>query len=206
MEKMQYFDFHTHRMELLPDVTAIVNVGVNDPWNNLPHVSVGVHPWDVGERWREQVERLRLRVQCAEVVAIGECGLDRVRGGAWDWQIPCFEAQVLLAQEFGKPVVVHCVRAFDELLAVRKQCGNVRMVVHGFRGNPTQARQLMAHGLELSFGVLFNADSLRAAYEGGKMWLETDDSGVSIQEVYERASSALNISPTDISVPGTIWF
>lgn len=203
---MLYFDFHTHRKEQWPDVTAIVNVGVDDVWDGLPHVSVGVHPWEVGECWREQVERLRTVVRRTEVVAIGECGLDRVRGGVWEWQMACFEAQLILAREVGKPVVIHCVRAFDELLAMKRRFGDVGMVVHGFRGGPVQARQLMQHGLELSFGPRFHADSLRAAYEEGKMWLETDDSDVGIQEVYERASSALSISPTDIPVPGTLWF
>ena len=203
---MTYYDFHTHQRQQAPDVSAIVNVGTDDVWEGLAHVSVGVHPWQVTEQWREPMATVRRLAGRPEVVTLGECGLDRVRGGAWEWQTACFEAHALLAREVGKPLVVHCVRAVDAVLAMKKRFADVPMVLHGFRGGPVQARQLLAHGIGLSFGPLFHADSLRAAYEEGKMWLETDDSGVSIQEVYERASSALSISPTDIRVPGTICF
>ena len=202
---MTYYDFHTHRRETAGDVAAIVNVKAGEAWTDLRRVSVGVHPWHVTAQWREQVEQVSSVARRPEVACIGECGLDRLRGGVWEWQRPCFEAQLVLAREVGKPVVVHCVRAIDEVVAMRKKFGDVAMVLHGFRGKPQQAAQLLGQGFWLSFGPLFNAESLRMAFEAGRMCLETDDSGLSIREVYERASSALSISPTDIPVPGTFW-
>ena len=96
------------------------------------------------------------------------------------------------------------VRAADVLLPMVREWHG-RMVWHGFRGKPQQAEQLLRAGIELSFGEHFNADSLRLAYGERKMWLETDDSILSIKEIYERASRALSISPTDIELPGTFW-
>lgn len=203
---MQYYDFHTHRREQTPDVTAIVNVTAREPWTGLAHVSVGVHPWEVTERWREQVDEVRRVARRPEVVCIGECGLDKVRGGEWEWQMQCFEAQMVLARELRLPVVVHCVRAVDELLRLRRGFEDVPMVFHGFRGKPQLAAQLLRSGIGLSFGPQFNAESLRVAFGHGQFWLETDDTDVPIEEVYERASSALSISPTDLPVPGTAWF
>lgn len=201
---MTYIDIHTHDRQPHEGVTAVVSVHPDDDWTGLQHVSVGVHPWRVSERWREEVDAVRHAVGRNEVVAVGECGLDRVRGGDWTQQVSCFEAQLQLADELGKPVILHCVRAADALLPmVRGWCG--RMIWHGFRGKPQQAEQLLRAGIELSFGPQFNADSLRMAYEERKMWLETDDSRISIREIYERASRALSISPTDIELPGTLW-
>lgn len=201
---MQYFDFHTHRLESRQDVTAVVDVGLQEAWRGLPRVSVGLHPWKVTEQWSVDVEAVRRLAQRAEVRCIGECGLDRTCAN-WPWQRPAFEAQLQLAAELDKPVVVHCVRAADELLAVRRQFQRVEMVVHGFRGKPQLAAQLLERGIGLSFGPRFNAESLRLAFEDGRMWLETDDGDVPIEQVYERASRALSISPTDIVVPGTFW-
>ena len=118
-------------------------------------------------------------------------------------QLACFEAQLLLASHYGKPVIVHCVKAVDELLAVfaRLRFGKP-VVFHGFRGKAEQARQLLSKGFYLSFGPRFHAESLRLAYASGRMFLETDDSCMDISEVYASASKALNISATDICVPG----
>ena len=108
-----------------------------------------------------------------------------------------------MAEALQKPVILHCVKALDEMLGILKKYDNLKNVVfHGFRGKPTQAGQLMSKGYYLSFGIHFNEESLRLAYSSGRMFLETDDSGLHISNVYESASKALNISPTDISVPG----
>ena len=166
--------------------------------------SVGIHPWRVNVGWKHVFDAMVPLFQRSDVVAVGECGLDRVRGIDLSVQLDCFEAHLDLAESLSKPVIVHCVKAIDELLAMRRLHPHVQMIVHGFRGKPTLAHQLLQAGMELSFGPYFNADSLRLAYGERRMWLETDDSGWSIAQVYDRAASALSISPTDISLPGTL--
>lgn len=193
-------DLHTHRRQ--KDVRAVVTLAPEDAVDDWPMCSVGIHPWTVDGKWRERMPMLRQQVVKPNVVAIGECGLDWLRGGSREEQLACFKAQAELAAELGKPLIVHCVKAWEELLKCRVQ---TRAIVHGFRGKPQLAAMLLKAGFELSFGAKFNAESLALAYEAGKMWLETDDGEVSIDEVYSLAAKALNISPTDIKVPGTIW-
>lgn len=201
---MQYVDFHTHDRRRHEGVTSVVCVGPGDDWSGLERVTVGLHPWHVTESWRNELPRLRSVAVRPEVVALGECGLDRVRADNWVWQLPCLEAQLGLADELGMAVVLHCVRAADVLLPMLRGWRG-RVVWHGFRGKPQLAEQVLRAGIELSFGPLFNVESLRLAYGERRMWLETDDSGVDIRTVYDRASRALSISPTDIVLPGTWW-
>lgn len=202
---MKYFDFHTHRRQQREGVTAIVCVGTDASFDGLPNVSVGLHPWQVGTNWAAEVEAVRRLATRSEVRMIGECGLDRLRPN-FDLQQAAFEAQLRLARALRLPVVVHCVRAVDELLRLRRGFEDVPMVFHGFRGKPQQAAQLLRSGIGLSFGPQFNVESLRVAFGQGQFCLETDDTDVPIEEVYERASSALSISPTDLPVPGTTCF
>lgn len=165
-------------------------------------VSLGIHPWWVDADWKTLFERMRQRVRAADVLFVGECGLDKVRGGNWSAQLVCFEAQVELAEQMGKPLLIHCVKAYDEVLRVCRTT-RVRRIIHGFRGKPQLAQGLLNRGFDLSFGFRFNPDSLRLAYEHRRMWLETDDaSDGDIRDVYALACKSLSMSPTDLELPG----
>lgn len=164
--------------------------------------SLGIHPWWVDADWRVLFERMRQRVRADDVLFVGECGLDKVRGGDWSAQLACFEAQVALAEQVGKPLLIHCVKAYDEVLGVCRTT-RVRRIIHGFRGKPQLAQELLNRGFDLSFGFRFNSDSLRLAYEHRRMWLETDDvSDGDIRDVYALACKSLSMSPMDLEFPG----
>ena len=202
-------DIHTHNKTAHWRNNAIVNLNSEDDFSSFQHFSLGIHPWDVDESWQKKYEELKsvveklAKLECGGFAAIGEIGIDRLKGGKMDFQIECFENQLLLAKSCAKPVVIHCARAFDLVLAsLKKMHFDLPVVFHGFRGKPEQAAQLMDKGYYLSFGPKFNAESLKLAYKEKRMFLETDDSGTDITGVYESAGKALNISPTDISVPG----
>lgn len=203
---MRYVDLHTHRKgdnkyNAQGTRYSVVNCAPTDELDGVRYCSVGIHPWDVAEGWREDFERLKERVLLPQVVAIGECGLDKLRGGEWSLQMECFQAQIDLARRVGKPLILHCVKAVDEVM---RMCVGVKCVFHGFRGKPELAKQLLGRGFDLSFGERFNVESLALAWQAGRMWLETDESELGIEEIYERAARALRISPTDIVVPGTV--
>lgn len=202
------FDLHTHNSSFQPD--AIVNCDLDADFSLYPRFSVGIHPWKVDADWKKNMYRLKMALTNIEsggmtdnLAAIGEIGLDKVKGGDIRMQMGCLEEQLQLAETMQKPVILHCVKAMDEMLGVLKKYDNLKHVIfHGFRGKPLQAEQLMSKGYYLSFGIRFNEESLRLAYSHGRMFLETDDSGLHISDVYNSASKALHISPTDISVPG----
>lgn len=114
--------------------------------------SVGFHPWDTAGGAMPDMEYLRRLAADARVVAIGEAGIDRLRGDTAT-QREVFRRQALLAEEVGKPLIIHCVKAWDDILALRRELKpNVEWIIHGFRGGVEQARQLLAAGFMLSLG------------------------------------------------------
>lgn len=163
-------DFHTHNLLSVPG-TAIVNVPRE--WLMSPALfrpvpgglySAGIHPWWTGEAQDagRHFAGLRQLSEHAQVVAVGECGLDRLRGADLEIQTALFRRQVELAEERGLPVTVHCVKAFDRLLHLCKLWRpKTQWTVHGFRGGPELAVQLLAAGIDLSLGRRYNPETLK---------------------------------------------
>ena len=103
---------------------------------------------------------------CPQVVAIGECGLDRLRGAALEEQQRWFVRQAELAESSGRPLIVHCVKAFDVLIQLHRCLSpRAQWVVHGFRGKPQLAQMLLRAGMHLSFGKNYNEESYRLTPE-----------------------------------------
>lgn len=203
------FNFHTYYIDQEP---CLLNVDVADLQPSYPEqvrLSVGLHPWKVTEAWQEEMALLREAVQRTDVWAIGECGLDKVKGEALSVQLEAFRAHITLAEEVRKPMIIHCVRAFDELLMLRrelevacKQKGRDAQawVIHGFRGKPEQAKQLMTKGMLLSFGHQYNLETLRFVFTSScPFYLETDDLRFSIRQIYEQVAHYLDVDISRLS-------
>ncbi len=158
--------------------------------------SCGVHPWDANST---NVNKLLIQIdKCSGLSAIGECGFDKFRGGSFEMQEHVFRYQVELSEKMHKPLIIHCVGYFNELITLNKQWQPTqKWIVHGFSGHPNLAVQLINCGIYLSFGMAL-ANPLAKAAASIKMvpldriFLETDEASCSIQEVYELAASFRN--------------
>lgn len=194
-----FFNFHTHNNSAshsaaFSDETAILNCRPNDTLPTASPCSVGLHPWDVSDDWAEQVEMVRQKAKSESVWAIGECGIDKLRGGDTHLQQLAFDAQATIAREVNKPVIVHCVKAMDELLNLASHYPDVTFIIHGFRGKPQQAKQIIAKGLLLSFGYHYNVETLRFVYSANlPFFLETDDLHLSVRRIYEQVAGHLDV-------------
>lgn len=187
-------DFHTHRLDA---TSALISVDPHrfDPQPGLCY-SVGFHPWHGVEQLTE--DDYALLEQCArhpQVLAIGETGMDRLRGPALDVQQQAFVRHLRLAQALGKPVVAHCVRTAQDLLTARHREGldDVTLVIHGMRGNEHVARILLDAGCYLSYGIRYNLAALQAT-PIDCLFIETDDSPVNIEDVAAAVSLSLGIT------------
>ncbi len=133
--------------------------------------------------------------RAAGVQAIGETGLDFACPVSREAQFAALRAQLTLARRTGRPVVLHCVRAFEPLMRELDACQPRAVIFHGFIGSPEQARQALRRGYYLSFGARAFASpkTLRALHETplGQLFFETDDAEVTIEEIYARAAEAL---------------
>ena len=193
---MCYLDVHTHRLATDPQVVSIVSTfmqSIEEELQPTPYRSFGIHPCRIAEDGEAQWKRLQLMAKQPACVAIGEAGLDRLAPCPMQRQRSLFERQAGLAEELGKPLIIHCVRAWEELIACRKAIRPKQpWVIHGFRGKATLADQLLRQGFYLSLGYYFQPETARVAWPG-RLFLETDEANVSIQVVYARVAEALSI-------------
>lgn len=212
---MYLYNIHTHNPEQKScgqyRVKYILNTYPQDfasVRRNTPdlYYSCGIHPW-YADRGEGQLSLLQEILADDKVVAIGEVGLDKLKGPEMELQMQIFEKQIQMALDIQKPLIIHCVKAWDELIALYKKYESDSMpwVIHGYRGNPQQTKQLVDIGFKFSIGEKFNTDSLRLI-PSDCIFCETDMSDVSICKVYENISSniGLNINHFATFVDGNI--
>jgi len=195
---MMYYDIHTHKdyKDFKDnDVVSIVNYD-SVSCLSLQHscYSLGLHPWKLSEAtWPERILFLETNAAGRNIIAIGECGLDKCCDVPWELQEKAFIAQILMSEKLMKPMIIHCVKAWDEIIAIKKiMQPRQAWLIHGFRGKPEQTEQLIKNGLLFSFGEKYNEDSLKMT-PLNRLFLETDDAGCSIQSIYERVATLLNM-------------
>lgn len=191
---MEYFNCHTHKFTNQSNVLELVNQYPKEFDASIAFYSIGIHPWYIEEnRIDFDLTIIEEKLQTENCLAIGECGLDKKIDIPLDLQISVFEKQLVLAEKFRKPVVIHCVAAFQEVVEIKKRLKiTVPMIIHGFSKNKQVAEQLIAAGFYLSFGkyLLKNPD-LKTVFQNvpnERFFLETDIMEESIQMVYELAS------------------
>jgi TatD DNase family protein len=201
---MKWIDFHTHQHEENVDVISIRNFSQQyfvEASDLEGYGSAGLHPYWLDKTELEmQFSRLTVLSQQPNIALIGECGFDKTIGIPMNFQNEVFERQVLLAEKVGKPVVVHCVKAFNEVVALKKKLTPaVPWVIHGFNNNAHILKTLIDNDLYISMGAALlrsnsNAAKLIRHIPAERLFLETDAKPVSIKTVYAVASEHLKIS------------
>ncbi len=203
MNKQKFIDVHTHH-DLIDElkVIAIRSMHVGDSFpQNKASFSCGIHPWKVKDgQLEEKMGQLYSQAKQQQIIAIGECGLDKAIDTPLEIQQQIFEKQIEVAEKFSLPLIIHCVKAYSELLAIRKKHPNGCWIFHGFEGNETLAKQLITKNIHLSIGAaLYNPKSkINSSIKHIPVsWLffETDEQNTfTIQEIYEQASKLSGIN------------
>ena len=201
---MEFFNFHTHQCTNQPNILELVNQYPNEFDDSIPFYSIGIHPWYIKEdRIDEDLRIIEEKLQTENCLAIGECGLHKRIEIPLEQQIIVFEKQLDLAEQYKKPVVIHCVAAFQEVIAIKKKMKiSVPMIIHGFSKNSQIANQLITAGFYLSFGkyLLKNPD-LKTVFlntPNDRFFLETDTTEESIEQVYDLALEYKNITINEL--------
>lgn len=206
-----FVNLHTHHPALAEGDIELESIYFGQ--QKLPRsnrCSVGLHPWYLNDYSREMAEQWLLQeAGRPETFAIGEAGLDKVTATAWEIQQDAFDLCCQVSEQLHKPLVIHCVRAFNEILELKKRLRPLQpWIFHGFDKNAATARMLLQAGCYLSFGAaLFRhnshaADAFRQT-PSDRFFLETDDSDLSIQQVYARAAEVRGI--TSAEVEHQVW-
>ena len=194
-----YYDVHTHRPNsTCNDIIAIMNIFQN--FDRLPNeaiMSLGIHPWYLDGKVENDLEMIKRKVVLSNIWAIGECGMDVNVDLVLSKQAEIFETQISIAQAVSKPILIHCVRTFQEILKLVDKV-SVPVIFHGVNNKATIIEPVINAGHYLSFGksLLKPTPSIvESLYLTplNKLLLETDDSGRSIIEIYNQAAKILNI-------------
>ncbi len=197
-------DIHTHQQPQVPG-EAIVNCF---PETFVPQAegwySVGIHPWHIasstvfqtpsvvsptiGFALNDGAVRFEELLQHPRVLAVGEAGLDKLAEAPLSLQMEVFEYQARLAEETDKPLIIHLVKAVDELLKLKQRIRPVKpWIIHGFRGKAALAEEYLRHGFYLSFGERYQEEALRIV-PPERLFIETDESTTPVGQLYERAA------------------
>ncbi|PWS27650.1 hydrolase TatD [Pedobacter yonginense] len=204
---MLYLDIHTHQPLPKNDVQSILSLSLTEddlyPLVQTRAVSVGLHPWFAKlEKLETQIENLYQKAKQTNVKMIGECGLDRLRGESLENQIIILERQIAVAEELNKPIILHCVKCFAELIEIKERLKvKIPMIIHGFTKNEELGKQLKAKGFLLSFGTAILREDSSAAKlvkHDDDFFLETDNSETPIQEIYKAAANLKKCSDDEL--------
>lgn len=196
-------DIHTHRFTDLAPEEVLLSCPVLK--KEIPaeavYLSAEIHPWHLtAENLSCQIERMENMLSDSRVLALGEVGLDKLTECPYPIQIKAFEEIVSISEAYGKPLIIHCVKSVDELIAIRKKMRPaLPWIMHGFRGKPQQADSLLRHGFYLSFGEHYNSQVMKEI-PIERLFLETDESNVPIDELYNRAAAIRHISAEELKL------
>ena len=170
-----FVDIHTH---LKTDAVTIL--------------TVGVHPWLAGEGVLPTTEEI------ASAEAIGEIGLDKASAVNFGLQMVQFQAQLRLAEQYEKPVVLHGVRAYEEVLKALDEVQLPAVIFHGFIGSTALTARLLKRGCYLSFceRTFRSSKTLEALRSTPleRLFIETDESPMPLVEIYEKVAEVKGIT------------
>ena len=172
--KLPLVDIHTHR-----------------PTQAITLHAVGLHPWNADQPLPSEDAFLAAD-------AVGEIGLDRACSVDFQVQEAAFTAQLQVAERLQKPVVIHCVRAFNEVMQSLRGHHLTAVIFHGFIGSKEQAEEALKGGCYLSYGLRTarspkTIEALRAT-PLNRLFVETDDDPAPIEEVYAVIASLRGVS------------
>jgi TatD DNase family protein len=195
---MLKINLHTHR-SIIGDHIELLNVFAQD----LPliskdqYFSAGLHPWHIGKVNPEACfQAIELAAKQRNMLAVGECGLDRAIPTDFKIQELYFKKQTDIAVKYSKPLIIHGVRAYSDLLKFKKENkSDIPWILHGYSGNRETTMNLIRNGFYFSIGGLLlkneKKTELIRIIPGNRIFLETDDQDITIEQIYFLASQVL---------------
>lgn len=196
-----YLNLHAHRPAASPSETVVRNYilplppsGHEEPEYGQTF-SAGIHPWYIPAHPEETLKELERLAASPSCKSIGEAGLDKYASTPLPLQRELFIRQAELAVSRQLPVIIHCVKAWDELLAIKKDFPEtLPCIIHGFRGKPQLAESLLSKGFYLSFGFRFHPQSLTPC-PSDRLFFESDEDLRPIDTLYHIAAELRSCTP-----------
>lgn len=200
---MKLLNIHSHHKSNDTSEEVVYNEFIQEFVSGASLYSVGLHPWHLE---KIKLDLPKLRAAAKEAVAIGETGFDRLIATPLERQWEVFEAHAALATELSLPLIIHCVKAFDQLQKAKKQ-GIIKTpaIVHGFNNKASILNDLLDMGFYISLGkaaLLPNSNAAKAATQVplNQLFIETDDApNEMLPSIYAQIASLRNISIEELA-------
>jgi TatD DNase family protein len=202
--KKLYVNIHGHRQANNIQEWVMMNLMASEyPPDDIEngYYSVGFHPYNVGKVEEEEtLNKVRLATENLNVFAIGEIGLDKSIEAPLETQMQIFEKQVDIAEFSDMPIILHVVKAFNEMIEfMNAQKPSVPMIIHGYNGSREMAEELVKAGFLISFGEAIAGEHSKIvealiAVPVEKLFLETDEGSIDIREIYHTVAEVKGIS------------
>ena len=201
--EIPYIDIHTHHPVDSEEIIAIRSLFLQDIDSTdeitFPF-STGIHPWHADQFEISEIATMLENLYSQKnLIAIGETGLDKICAVDLELQKKVFALHVKFAEVHQKPLIIHAVKAWNELIPLFRQI-KVPIILHGYSGGLTLTRQLIDLGCYFSFGksILNPTARLLDAIQiipVSNLFMETDESLVAIEEIYQKMADSRNVSP-----------
>ncbi len=202
-QKTDYIDIHSHHLSQEEGVFRIYNQFLNDEddISSSTAISLGLHPWHIDQfnSHYSLGDILEKKVLTDSVLLVGEAGLDKIISTSFEQQREIFSKHILISEKYSKPLLIHCVKAHQELLEMRRRFNPKQAwIIHGFDSSPQLAANLVSKGIYLSIGerLLRKPEKSRSVLANiplSKLFIETDEDKKSIQELYKDVSKIYQI-------------
>ena len=195
-------------------------VALSHEYEGYIYPMAGLHPEEVKDDYIQQLGEIRAMLP-GNFVGIGEVGLDYYWSREYEvQQLAAFETQVEWACELHMPLMIHCRKAQNEMVAILKKyknflCGGV---FHCFTGNEKEAQQLLDFdGFVLGIGgvLTFKKSNLPDVVKNlplERIVLETDapymapvpmrgkrNESAFIKHVIDKMASCYGITPEEVA-------
>lgn len=189
-----YLDCHTHRN--FNENYSIVNLRDSDPESSSFYYSYGFHPWDK-EVSQKSWDDLEIHLQDSKCLALGEVGLDTLKGPTVEIQTSRLYKQLEVNQKYNLPIIVHCVKSWNELKAIAGNFKHFQWIFHGFN-KVSILEEVLREGWMISIGAsILKNEKLQNSIQKipeERLLIETDDEEVDIFEIYQKISKIKKIS------------
>jgi TatD DNase family protein len=214
MNPIPFIDIHTHPNRVESETIIVQNIFPGEgfaAFTGRNFYSVGLHPWHLKtpDENNEMMQMVEDALEFDHVCFVGECGLDKKVEIDFDEQMRVFSAQAIIAEEFKRPLIIHCVKAHNKVFELhRKLHPEMPWIMHGYNGNVQITQQLAQHGILFSFGKsLFDGKSKSIEslkyLPMEKIFFETDEFDGAVDQIYERAATIKNVSPDILKIE--VW-
>jgi len=209
MSSIPFIDVHTHPKHLETETVIVQNIFPGEEFaafSGRNFYSVGLHPWYI-KAPEENNQSLRMVEEALDfdhVIFVGETGLDKRCNTDFEEQKRVFRAQIHIAEEYQKPLIIHCVKAYNEVFKLYKEINpTVTWIFHGYNGSREMSKQMAAENILFSFGeaLYLPGTKARDSFKDlplDKIFLETDEYDGEVELMYRQGAKLKAIDEEEL--------